>query len=654
MSDQPHEPTPTTPPRPAVAPTNPDRHSAREAAIPRGRYLALFSLTALGIVYGDIGTSPLYALRESFLPAHGLAVTPANVLGILSLVFWSLILVISVKYLVFVLRADNRGEGGILALCALCTRMGARERPKRWGLVMLGLFGTALLYGDGAITPAVSVLSAVEGLNVATPLFEPYIIPITIVILIALFAAQRHGTARVGAVFGPITLLWFVTLAILGIRQILQEPGVLAAANPAHAVTFFAENGWRGFVVLGSVFLVITGGEALYADLGHFGRRPIRVAWFTVVLPALVLNYFGQGALLLHTPAAVDNPFFHMSPAWALYPLVVLATMATVIASQALISGAFSLTMQAVQLGYLPRVKIEHTSAREFGQIYIPGVNWALMFACIGLVLGFRSSSNLAAAYGVAVTTTMVITTVLLFVVARERWRWSLPVALLVTGFFLAIDVAFWGANLLKIPHGGWFPLAVAALIFALMTTWKRGREILAERIEESLLPVGVFLRDITKKLPHRVSGTAVYMYSNPEAAPPALLHNLKHNKVLHERVVFLSVATEEVPHLAAEDRGTIEHLGAEFYRVRLRYGFMEEPHVPAALATLKEKGLEFLRLETSYFLGRETLIPSPRPGMAIWRERLFWVMSRNARPATSFFHLPPNRVVELGTQVEL
>jgi KUP system potassium uptake protein len=637
-----------------VPPGAPASRATRQSAAPRGKYLALLSLTALGIVYGDIGTSPLYALRESFLPAHGLAVTPANVLGILSLVFWSLVLVISVKYLALVLRADNRGEGGILALCALCTRMGARERATRSGLVMLGLFGTALLYGDGAITPAVSVLSAVEGLNVATPLFEPYIIPITIVILVALFAAQRHGTARVGAVFGPVTLLWFVTIAMLGIRQILLEPGVLAAANPAHAVTFFAENGWRGYVVLGSVFLVITGGEALYADLGHFGRRPIRVAWFAVALPALLLNYFGQGALLMHTPAAVENPFFYMAPAWARYPLVVLATMATVIASQALISGAFSLTMQAVQLGYLPRVKIEHTSARQFGQIYIPGVNWALMFACIGLVLRFRSSSNLAAAYGVAVTTTMVITTVLLFVVERERWRWSLPVALLATGFFLAIDAAFWGANLIKIPHGGWFPLAVAAIIFTVMTTWKRGREILTARIQESLLPAEAFLRDITKKSPHRVRGTAVYMYSNPEVAPPALLHNLKHNKVLHERVVFLAVSTEEVPHLPIEERATIEALGAEFYRVCLRYGFMEEPHVPAALADLKGRGVEFVPMETSYFLGRETLIPTSRPGMAIWRERLFWIMSRNARPATSFFHLPPNQVVELGTQVEI
>ena len=626
----------------------------RDASAPGGRYLALLSLTALGIVYGDIGTSPLYAVRESFHPSHGLAVTPANVLGVLSLIFWSLILVISVKYLAFVLRADNRGEGGILALAALCTTMSVRRRGGRWWLIMLGLFGTALLYGDGAITPAISVLSAVEGLEVATPFFTPYILPITIAILIALFVAQRHGTAKVGVMFGPVTLLWFVTLVVLGVRQILQEPTVVAAASPSHAVTFFLENRWRAFVVLGSVFLVVTGGEALYADMGHFGKRPIRVAWFFIVLPALLINYFGQGALLIHTPAAVENPFYRMTPEWALYPVVVIATAATVIASQALISGAFSLTMQAVQLGYVPRVAIDHTSAREFGQIYIPAVNWALMVACIGLVLGFRSSSNLAAAYGVAVTTTMTITTVLLFVVARERWRWGLPLAASVTGFFLLVDIAFWGANLLKIPSGGWFPLVAGALIFGLMATWKRGRQILTERLSEGALPIELFVQDVAAKSPARVPGTAVFMYSNPEATPPALLHNLKHNKVLHERVVFLSVATAEVPHVPVERRATLEELGHGCYRLRLVYGFMEEPHVPDALAALRGNGLEFRPMDTTYFLGRETLIPSRRRGMAIWREHLFAMMNRNARTATSFFCLPPNRVVELGAQVEL
>jgi KUP system potassium uptake protein len=629
--------------------TQPEANSA-----PRGKYLALLSLTALGIVYGDIGTSPLYAVRESFHPSHGIAASPENILGVLSLIFWSLILVISVKYLGFILRADNRGEGGILALAALCTPMGIRHRSRRWGLIMLGLFGTALLYGDGAITPAISVLSAVEGLEVATPLFEPYIIPITIAILVALFVSQHHGTAGVGKVFGPVTLLWFLTLTGLGLWHILREPQVLAAVNPAHAVDFFGQNGWRGFLVLGSVFLVVTGGEALYADVGHFGKRPIRLAWFFIVLPALLLNYFGQGALLIHTPAAVENPFYRMAPSWALYPVVAIATAATVIASQALISGAFSLTMQAVQLGYIPRVAIDHTSAREFGQIYIPVVNWTLMLACIGLVVGFGSSSNLAAAYGVAVTTTMVITTLLFFVVAKERWGWSLPVVLSVTGFFLIIDLAFWGANIIKVPHGGWFPLVVGAVLFGLMATWKRGRLILRERLEGVVLPADLFLQDIRRNSATRVPGTAVFMYSDPAATPPALLHNLKHNKVLHERVVFLVVETENMPHVPAEERAKMEDLGVGFYRVTLRYGFMEEPNVPQALTQLRDKGLEFKPLETTYFLGRETLIPSNRPGMALWREHLFTVMHRNARTATSFFCLPPNRVVELGAQIEL
>lgn len=633
--------------------TAPAAHLKAEP-VPRGKYLAVLSLTALGIVYGDIGTSPLYAVRFSFDPSHGIATNPENILGVLSLIFWSLILVISVKYLGFILRADNRGEGGILALAALCTPMAIRRRSARWGLIMLGLFGTALLYGDGMITPAISVLSAVEGLEVATPLFQPYIIPITIAILIALFIYQHHGTARVGKIFGPITLLWFLTLTGLGLSQIFREPQVLTAVNPLHGLNFFAQNGWRGFVVLGSVFLVVTGGEALYADMGHFGRRPIRLAWFLIVLPALLLNYFGQGALLIHTPASVENPFYRMVPSWGLYPVVVLATAATVIASQALISGAFSLTMQAMQLGYIPRVAIDHTSAREFGQIYIPGVNWILMFSCIGLVVGFGSSSSLAAAYGVAVTTTMVITTLLFFVVARERWRWRLPLVLAVTGFFLAIDLAFWGANILKVPHGGWFPLVVAVVLFGLMTTWKRGRLILRERLDGVVLPAELFLQDVRGNSATRVPGTAVFMYSDPAATPPALLHNLKHNKVLHERVVFLVVETAEAPHVSAKERAKIEELGAGFYRVTLHYGFMEEPNVPHALAELRDRGLEFKPMETTYFLGRETLIPTNKPGMALWRERLFAVMHRNARTATSFFCLPPNRVVELGAQIEL
>ena len=618
------------------------------------RYTRALALAALGIVYGDIGTSPIYAIRESFIEEHGVAVSAANVYGVLSLVFWALVIVICIKYLVFVLRADNRGEGGILALTSLVTPVGDPQGGRR-ALIVIGLFATALLYGDGMITPAISVLSAVEGLAVATEFFEPYVIPITVAILVGLFSFQRHGTAGVGRVFGPITLVWFVTLAALGIWNIAQHPAVLAAVNPIHGVRFFVANGMNAVLVLGSVFLVVTGGEALYADMGHFGKRPIRLAWFAVVLPALLLNYFGQGALLISRPATVENPFFLMAPSWALYPVVIIATMATVIASQALISGSYSLTMQAVQLGYSPRLDIQHTSAREKGQIYIPAINWALMLACIGLVLGFRSSSHLAAAYGVAVTTTMVVTSVLFYVVARERWRWSLPVALLVGGVFLGVDVAFWGANLLKIPHGGWFPLVIGAIVFTLLTTWKKGRQILASRMKTRTLPIDEFVQNILDDPPTRVPGTAVYMYSNPAGAPPALLHNLKHNKVLHTRVAFLSVATDEVPFVEPERRHQVRRLHENVYVISLHYGFMEDADVPAALSGIDEQGLRFNRMEISYFLGRETLIATRRgKGMALWREKLFAAMSNNARSAASFFRLPPNQVVELGAQVEL
>ncbi|MEX0907390.1 MAG: potassium transporter Kup [Gemmatimonadota bacterium] len=620
---------------------------------PEGRYLALLSLAALGVVYGDIGTSPIYAIRESFHQGYDLAATTSNIFGVLSLIFWSLIIIISIKYLIFILRADNRGEGGILALTSLVTPVGAMRVGGRWALILIGLFGAALLYGDSMLTPAISVLSAVEGLGIVTPLFEPYIIPITVVILVLLFAVQSRGTAGVGKVFGPVTLLWFLTLAVLGVYHIAHEPGVIAAINPLHAVRFFTDNGWQGFLVLGSVFLVVTGGEALYADMGHFGTRPIRLTWFWIVLPSLLLNYFGQGALIIGDPAAVEDPFFLMAPRWALGPLVILTTMATIIASQAVISGAFSLTRQAVQLGYLPRVEIDHTSEREIGQIYIPSVNWALMIACIGLVLGFRSSSNLAAAYGVAVTTTMVVTTIIFYVVARERWRWALPAAALLCAFFLAIDLAFWGANLVKVPDGGWFPLVIAAAAFAVMTTWKTGRRILADRLTARSLPRELFLREVLETPPTRVSGTAVFMYSNPDGTPPALLHNMKHNKVLHERVVFLSIETEGVPHVDPAARARVHDLGAGMFQILLRYGFMEDVDVPKALRAIET--LTFKPMETTYFLGRETLIATRRrKGMAIWREKLFALMSRNAGSATSFFRLPPNRVVELGAQIEL
>jgi KUP system potassium uptake protein len=616
--------------------------------------LPALALGALGIVFGDIGTSPLYALRESFHASHGLAPTPENVLGILSLIFWALVVVISVKYLAFILRADNQGEGGILALTSLLIPPTVRRGSGRWLLILLGLFGTSLLYGDGIITPAISVLSAVEGLEVATPFFEPFILPITIGILVALFAVQRFGTAGVGRVFGPVMLLWFLMLALLGIIHIVQAPGVLGAVNPAHALAFFLENGWRSFLVLGSVFLVVTGGEALYADMGHFGRQPIQLVWFVAVLPALLLNYLGQGALILRVPEAAENPFYGMIPVWGLYPAVILATMATVIASQALISGAFSLTMQAVQLGYAPYTYLRHTSAHSYGQIYIPTINWLLMFACIGLVLGFRSSSNLAAAYGAGVSTDMVITTILFYFVARERLRWPLLVALPLCLFFLIIDGAFFAANIVKIPQGGWFPYLVAVAVFTLLTTWKRGRAILAQRLDVQVTPLEVTLKELREHPPVRVLGTAVYLFRDPKGTPFSFAQNLKVNKVLHERVIFLSVKTENAPRVKLSSRITSDDLGDNFHQVVLHYGFMESPNVAGALRNLKLEGKKLDTDEVTYFLGRETLLASEHPGMAIWREKLFSVMARNAVSASVYYHLPASQVVELGTRVEL
>jgi KUP system potassium uptake protein len=580
--------------------------------------------------------------------------TPANILGVLSLIVWSLVLIISIKYLVFVLRADNDGEGGILALTALIRPAQGDPSGRRRLLLMLGLCGAALFYGDGMITPAISVLSAVEGLRVATPFFTPYIVPLTILILIGLFLFQQQGTARVGALFGPVTLVWFLVLALLGLAQVVRTPDVIAAINPFYAGRFFVENGGRGFLVLGAVFLVVTGGEALYADMGHFGPRPIRLAWFGLVLPALLLNYFGQGALLLHHPEAAETLFYHLAPPWGLYPLVVLATLATVIASQAVISGAFSLTRQAVQLGYSPRVRIRHTSAREIGQIYIPGTNWVLMLACIGLVVGFRSSSNLAAAYGIAVTATMGITSILLYVVARERWGWSRFTAGLLIALFLVADLGFFGANSLKIPHGGWFPIVIAGAVYTLMSTWWKGRRILAQRLQTALLPLDRFFQDIRERPPLRVPGTAVYMYGHTTGTPPALLLNLTHNKVLHERIVVLTVVTEEIARVPAQERITFNSLGEEFYRVVAHYGFMERLDIPDILTQVKRYGLQLEVEAITYFLGRETLLATNKPGMAIWRERLFALMSRNAQSAMTFVRIPPDQVVEMGFQVEL
>ncbi len=623
---------------------------------PSGKRLAVLSLAALGVVYGDIGTSPLYALRESFHESYSMPVEPTNVLGVLSLIFWSLLLVISVKYLVFVLQADNRGEGGILALASLVTPMEEGREGSRRVLILLGLFGAALLYGDGMITPAISVLSAVEGLQVATPVFQSYVVPITVVILILLFFFQSEGTERVGRVFGPITLVWFLVLGLLGIYQIVQEPSVLWAMSPHHAVRFFTHNGLRGILVLGSVFLVVTGGEALYADMGHFGSKPIRITWFAVVLPGLLLNYFGQGALLIRNPAAIENPFYRMGPEWAVYPMVVMATAATVIASQAVISGSYSLAMQSIRLGYSPRLQIEHTSESEIGQIYIPEVNWALMVACIGLVIGFGSSSNLASAYGVAVTTTMVITTILFYVLAREKWNWPLWAALGLSALFIVVDLAFWLTNLVKIPSGGWFPLVVAAGVFLLMTTWRSGRRLLASRMKARELPIADFIENVMRHPPMRVPGTAIFMFSDPQGTPRALLHNLKHNKVLHEQVVCLAIRGEDVPHVRTADRVTLVPRRHGFFTLILKYGFMDDVDVEREMAKLHgEQGLDLKPMTTTYFLGRETLVPSDDgSGMAFWRERLFAFMSHNARSPAPFFGLPPNRVVEIGARVEL
>jgi KUP system potassium uptake protein len=628
-------------------------------AVHGGNRLLPLTLTALGVVYGDIGTSPLYALRECFFGSHSVPPTHENVLGVLSLIIYALVLVISIKYVAIVMRGDNQGEGGILALTALIPgRGGAPAAASRLAvgrpvLIALGIFGTALLYGDGMITPAISVLGAIEGLEVVTPVFGPYVVPITVAILVALFAIQRFGTHRVGRLFGPIVIVWFVSIATLGVVWIVRAPAVLGAFDPRHALTFFADNGFTGFAVLGAVFLVVTGGEALYADMGHFGRKPIRLAWFALVLPALLLNYFGQGALLLLNPAA-DAPFFQLAPSWALLPLVAIATAAAIIASQALISGAFSITRQAIQLGLAPRLEVEHTSADEMGQIYVPQVNWALMVATVFIVIGFGSSGAVAAAYGIAVTLTMVITVLLLYIVMTEVWRWQKPVATCVVAVFLLIDAAFFGANALKLMQGGWVTLIVAAALFTFMTTWKTGRRLVAERLTARAVPLEHFIEMVAAAQPVRVPGTAVFMTAQPVGTPPALAHNLRHNKVLHEHVVVLTVTTAQRPHVADEERISIESLGHDLYNVRVQYGFMEDPDVPAALRQAYERGVPLDPDDLTYFLGRETIIVTRRKGMAIWREKLFVVMARNAVRATAFFRLPPERVVELGVQVEM
>ena len=608
---------------------------------------------AIGVVFGDIGTSPLYALKECFSAEnpHHIAASPANVLGILSLVFWALTIVIAIKYLTFIMRADNNGAGGILALLALVPVDKKREGSPS-PLVMLALFGTALLYGDGVITPAISVLSAIEGVEVATSAAKPVVLPLTIGVLVALFLVQKWGTGGIGKVFGPTTLVWFFVIAVLGGRELVHSPEVLRAIDPRYAVSFFAANGGHGFLVLGSVFLVVTGGEALYADMGHFGRSPIRKGWYLIVFPALLLNYFGQGALLIRNPAAAMNPFYGLVPSWALYPVVGIATAATVVASQALISGAFSLTQQAVQLGFFPRVTIVHTSSSTEGQIFIPEINTALLVACVSCVLLFKSSTALAAAYGIAVTGTMAITTVIYYVVLTRSWGWSKVKAGTLAGLFLIFDLAFFTANAAKFLDGGWFPVTVAAALFAVMTSWKRGRRELAEKFRATMLPLDAFLADIELMKPHRVRGTAVFMASSAVGTPPALLHHFKHNQSLHEQLILLTVESAPVPEVSAENRMTVVSKSGGVKHVTVRYGFMEQPNIPRELLGSPELTLDVAR--TSYYLGRETLLTSGTSKMARWRKWLFAFTARNARPATAYFGLPANRVVELGMQIDL
>jgi len=609
---------------------------------------------AIGVVYGDIGTSPLYTLRTAFTGPHGLTLNEANVLGVLSVIFWALVIVVTLKYITLIMRADNRGEGGILALTALVSR-GLEHRARlRWWLVGFGIFGAAMFYGDGLITPGITILGAAEGLEVIAPSMHTYVVPVSVAIIVGLFAVQKRGTASLGAVFGPVMAVWFVTLGVLGGMEIARAPHVLIALNPGYAVAFIADSPVRAFLAFGAVVLAVTGTEALSADMGHFGRSPIRRAWLLFVMPALVLNYFGQGALVLSQPAAIKNPFYLLAPDWALVPLLLLATLAAIIASQAVISGAFSLTRAAIQMGYCPRLTIEHTSERAIGQIYVPFINWMLLAAVIALVVGFRSSDSLAAAYGIAVTLAMLIDSILIYVVMRRLWNWPAWVAAAIAAPLLAIDLTFLLSNALKIPDGGWFPILIGAIVFTLLTTWKRGRIVLMDRLAEDAMPLDLFIQSIEASPPTRVPGTAIFLTGTQDRVPHALLHNLKHNKVLHERIVFLTVVTRDIPYVADEDRYEVKPLGCEFFKMTADFGFKEDPDVPALLEDCGQKGFAFDMMETSFFVSRETLIPTVAPGMALWREKLFVSMSKNATKASEFFQIPTNRVVELGTQVEL
>ena len=615
---------------------------------------AALTLAAVGIVYGDIGTSPLYAMKEVFAEGHGLALTAENVLGVVSLIVWGLIIIVSLKYVVLVLRADNRGEGGIMALLSLAISSVGRKSRVYFPLMVMGVFGATLFYGDSVITPAISVLSAVEGLSVAAPAFDPYIVPLAVVVLGVLFAMQRRGTGGLGKWFGIIMVIWFAVLAAMGLVNIAENPGILQSLNPVHALHFLEGHPLLAFIALGAIVLAFTGSEALYADMGHFGKRPIRLAWFMVAFPALGLNYMGQGALLLVRPEAVSNPFYQQLGEWSIYPLVGLATLATIIASQATISGAFSMTKQAIALGFLPRMKIEYTSASEMGQIYVPAVNWSLMIVVMLAVIGFGSSSDLAAAYGIAVTATMTVTTVLTFFVIRYRWKYNLLLCVLATGFFFIIDVSLLAANMLKLLHGGWFPLLLAVILFIMMLTWKRGRELVVENLQKHAIPLDDFLTSLFIAPPTRVPGTAIFMRSESDGVPHAMLHNLLHNKILHERVVFMTVNMLEVPYVPTDEQVRVQDLGNNCYQMTVQYGFKDTPDVPLAMELAKEQGLEFDMMETSFFIARQTVVPNPERGMALWREHLFVTMSRHARDAADYYQIPSNRVIELGTKIEI
>ena len=618
------------------------------------RSLAALALGALGVVYGDIGTSPLYTVKEIFTGSGGIPLSQVNVVGVVSVIFWALMIVVSLKYVTLILRADNHGEGGIMALLALASSAVKKLPRLRYGLLLAGVFGAALFYGDGVITPAISVLSAVEGLEVAAPSLTPYVVPLTVAVLVLLFLFQRRGTAGVGMLFGPVMMVWFGILALGGLFNVYQAPEILVALNPYYGVRFLYQNGWVAFVGLGAIVLALTGAEALYADMGHFGRRPIRLAWFILVFPALALNYLGQGALIMSDPKAIANPFYLLFPTWLLYPMIGLATAATVIASQAVITGTYSMTQQAIQLGFLPRTHIVHTSAMAEGQIYIPSINAMLLLAVVAAVIGFGSSTNLASAYGLAVTGTMLITTVLTFFVVRYAWGYNWLLCVLATGFFLVIDLAFFSANTLKIAQGGWFPLVVGLAIFTVMTTWKRGREILVTHLRQTQIPLKPFLESLVAEDITRVSNTAIFLVANPEGVPNALLHNLAHNQVLHDRVIFLTVIYREIPYVPHEQRVQVESLLRGFYRIKVFYGFMDKPDLVAALEACRGDGLEFNLLATSFFVSRETIVPTPGGGMADWREQLFATMSRLAGSAADYVNIPTNRVIEVGTRIEI